>query len=153
MVPQYLIIYLMFCFLFNSALCCKTFSSKVVRFLSSVASQLYWWRKSKYPEKVTVFSKSLTNFISLYNVVSNTLAKCRNHITFDTMGTDCIGKCKSNYHMMTVLESDLCCICHSNLWNKADWHDITEILVKIALKTHNPLIQSINISKCLSVNN
>lgn len=76
------------------------------------ASQLHWWRKSKYPEKATVFSKSLTNFISLYNFVSNTLAKCRNHITFEAMGTDCIGNCKANYHMITVLESDLCCICH-----------------------------------------
>ena len=58
--------------------------------------QFYWWRKPQ------TFRKSLSNFchITLYRVYL-TWAGFK-LTTLLVIGTDCIGSCKSNYHMTTT---------------------------------------------------
>jgi len=55
-------------------------------------SQYYCWRKLEHPENTT--DKLLS-----HNVVSSIHLAMSGH----DLGTDCIGSCKSNYHMITAL--------------------------------------------------
>ena len=55
--------------------------------------QFYWWRKTGYTEKTTDLSQVHWQTFS-HNVVSST--------TLVVIGTDCIGRYKSNYHTITT---------------------------------------------------
>ena len=57
----------------------------------------YWWTKPQDLEKTTDLSQ-VTDKLKTHNVV---------HLRFElttsvVIGTDCIGSCKSNYHMITT---------------------------------------------------
>jgi hypothetical protein len=58
--------------------------------------QFYWWRKPEYPEKNTdlpqVTDKLYTSPRSRFELTTSVV-----------IGTDCIGGCKSNYHMITTM--------------------------------------------------
>jgi hypothetical protein len=53
------------------------------------------------------------------------------------IGTDCIGSCKSNYHVIyhTITATSLSPGSPVSAINKTDRNDITEILLKVALNT------------------
>jgi hypothetical protein len=56
--------------------------------------QFYWRRKPGNPEKI---------IDKLYHIMLYTSSKSRfEHTTSVVIGTDCIGSCKSNYHMNTI---------------------------------------------------
>ena len=61
-------------------------------------SQFYWWRKPEYSEKTTDL---------LHNVVIH-LAPIEIRTTSVVIGTECIGSCKSNYHVVMTT---------TTLWN------------------------------------
>jgi len=54
--------------------------------------QFYWWRKPKYPEKTTDLSQVTDK---LYHIMFKLT-------TLVVIGTDCIGSCKFNYHLITA---------------------------------------------------
>ena len=65
--------------------------------------QFDWWRKLEYPEKTTDLPQVIDKlyYIILYHVH---LAWTRFKVTtVVVIGTDCIGSCKSNYHMITTM--------------------------------------------------
>ena len=62
--------------------------------------QFYWWRKTDYPEKTTDLPYVTDK---LYHVVVLlALSGSVECTTSVVIGTDCIGSCKSNYHMIMV---------------------------------------------------
>jgi hypothetical protein len=90
----------------------------------------------------------------LYHIMFHTSLWSRFELTTSVViGTDCIGSCKSNYHTITATTAppDVVTICDkvcqwhaTGQWfspgppvssNKTDCHDITEILLKVALNT------------------
>ena len=64
--------------------------------------QFYWWRKRSTWRKPLTCRKSPTNFISNCGIEYTSPWAGFELTTLMVMGTDCIGSCKNNHHMITT---------------------------------------------------
>jgi hypothetical protein len=72
--------------------------------------QFNWWRKPEYPEKTMDLSQ-LTDKLSHVKLYRLHLAWAGlEHTTLVMIGTDCIGRYKSNYHTITTIPNCKMCL-------------------------------------------
>ena len=65
-------------------------------------SQLYWWRKPDSPGKNINLPQVTDKLYHIMLYQANLAWAGFKLTTLVVIGTDCIGSCKSNYHMMTT---------------------------------------------------
>jgi hypothetical protein len=92
--------------------------------------QFYWWRKPKYPVKTTDLSLQVTDKLVYWVHLAWAGFELT---TLVVIGTDFIGSYKYNFHIGRWFSPGT----SVSSTNKTDRHDITEILVRLALNTIN----------------